>query len=37
MASLFARQFSPELPEDEMSLCLLKMLVSGECMSVNER
>lgn len=35
MVSLFTRQFSPELLEDEMNLRLLKMLVSGECVSVN--
>jgi len=35
MLSLFGRRYSPELLEDEMNLRLLKMLVSGECVSVN--
>jgi len=35
MLSLFGRRYSPELLEDEVNLRLLKMLVSGECVSVN--
>lgn len=35
MLSLFGRRYSPELLEDEINLRLLKMLVSGEAVSVN--